>query len=355
MWRSVPQSRSPFATASATPSRPATNSITLSISANPGLSAIGGTTTVTAVGGVATFNNVFLTKVGSGYTLQASGVSLEAAFSSSFNNTFGPASQLAFGVQPATNFVGTSIAPAMTVLVEDAFGNAVTTAVNPISMAIGANPGSATMGGTTPVTAVAGVATFSDITLSAIGSGYTLVASTAGLTSGTSTSFTVAGFTTLGTGFSESCGVTTASLTYCWGNNSGGALGGGSAVDSSLTPVLVLGGHVFATVGVGNSFACGATTASAAWCWGTGGSGQLGSGSTGNSTVPVAVTGGIAFASVTGPCGLATNGAAWCWGDNSSGRLGNGTFTNSSRAGACERRSHLCAGSRREQRARVRR
>ena len=308
----------------------ATNSISLTISSNPGNSTIGGTTTVAAVGGVATFSSVFLTKVASGYTLQAGGTNLEPALSGTFNITFGAASQLAFSAQPTTNFVGTSITPAMSVLVEDAYGNLVTNAVNPISMAIGTNPGAATLGGTTPVTAVAGIATFNDITLSAIGTGYTLVASSAGLAPGTSNPFTVAGFLTLGTGFSESCGVTTANLTYCWGNNSGGALGGGSAVDSSMTPVLVLGGHVFATVGVGNSFACGATTANVAYCWGTGGSGQLGSGTTGNSTVPVAVSGGISFATVTGPCGLATNNAAWCWGDNSSGRLGNGTNTNSS-------------------------
>ena len=80
-------------------------------------------------------------------------------------------------MQPTTNFVGTSITRAMTVFVEDAYANIVTTAANPIAMAIGANPGSATLGGTTPVSAVAGIATFSRAsTLSAIGTGYTLVA-----------------------------------------------------------------------------------------------------------------------------------------------------------------------------------
>ncbi len=308
----------------------ATSAITLSINANPGSSALGGTATVAAVAGVATFSSVYLTKVGTAYTLLASSAGLQSAISNTFNNTFGAASTLAFSVQPTTNFVGTSITRAMTVFVEDAYANIVTTAANPIAMAIGANPGSATLGGTTPVSAVAGIATFSDITLSAIGTGYTLVASTAGLTSATSAPFAVAGFTTLGTGFSESCGVTTANLTYCWGDNSGGALGGGSSVDSSTTPVLVYGGHIFATVGVGNSFACGATTSSTAWCWGTGNAGQLGNGATSNSSVPVTVSGGITFASVTGPCGLATNHTAWCWGDNSSGRLGNGTNSNSS-------------------------
>ncbi len=308
----------------------ATNAITLAISANPGSSLIGGTTTVAAVGGIATFSSVFLTKVGTGYTLQASSVGLETATSNTFNNTFGTPSQLAIGVQPTTNFVGTSIAPAMTVLVNDAYGNFVSNATNSINIAIGANPGSATMGGTTPVSAVAGIATFSDISLSAIGNGYTLVASSAGLTPVTTLPFAVAGFTTLGTGFSESCGVTTASLTYCWGDNTNGALGGGSAVDSSLTPVLVSGSHVFATVGVGNSFACGATTSNTGWCWGSGGSGQLGNGTNSNSTVPVALAGAISFTTVTGQCGLATNNAAWCWGDNSNGRLGNGSYINSS-------------------------
>jgi alpha-tubulin suppressor-like RCC1 family protein len=62
------------------------------------------------------------------------------------------------------------------------------------------------------------------------------------------------------------------------------------------------------------------------------GSGQLGNGgSTLRSNVPVAVSVGLTFQSVsagfTHSCGVTTAGDAYCWGSNKDGQLGDGTNT----------------------------
>jgi uncharacterized repeat protein (TIGR01451 family) len=157
----------------------ATNTITLSISNNPGGGTLGGTFSVNAVAGVATFSSLSINNPGTGYTLQASGGSFTAT-SSAFN-VAGAATQLVFTVQPVTNVAPTiAIAPAVQVSIEDAANRVVTTATNLITMAIGTNPASGTLTGTTSMSAIAGVATFSNLSINNSGNGYTLQASGAG-------------------------------------------------------------------------------------------------------------------------------------------------------------------------------
>src|SRR5437773_2528962 len=61
---------------------------------------------------------------------------------------------------------------------------------------------------------------------------------------------------------------------YCWGAN-GGALGDGSYMNSSI-PVAVSGGLSFSALAAGGGFTCGLTSAGTAYCWGNNTSGQLG-------------------------------------------------------------------------------
>jgi len=137
-------------------------------------------------------------------------------------------------------------------------------------------------------------------------------------------------FTTISAGGAHTCGVTTSGVAYCWGSGLSGALGTGSFVFMYTAPTTpVAGGFSFATVSAGSGHTCGVTTSGAPYCWGSNGSGQLGDGTTTQSFGPVSVAGGLAFTTISAggaySCGLTTDGTAYCWGSNAHGELGDGT------------------------------
>src|SRR5207237_239277 len=131
-----------------------TASITVAIGANPGGGTLSGTTTAAAVAGVATFSNLSIDKSSPGYTLTAASGALTGASSVAFNVTPAAATKVAFAVQPASATAGAAIAPAVQVVVQDAFGNTVTGSTASITAAIGTNLGGGTLSGTATVAAV---------------------------------------------------------------------------------------------------------------------------------------------------------------------------------------------------------
>ncbi len=141
-------------------------------------------------------------------------------------------------------------------------------------------------------------------------------------------------FTQLVAGFDFVCGLDTAGSAWCWGNNTSGELGIGVAADFATKPNQVAGGQAFTALTAGGSHACGLTMGGQAWCWGYNLFGQLGDGSTASSGVPVLVTGGLTFASLGAgsyhTCGVPTTGVAHCWGRNNRGQVGDGTTTHAS-------------------------
>ena len=161
------------------------SNVTLSIHSGPG--SIGGTDTVAASSGVATFSNVIIDTAGS-YTLAAADGSLTGANSNSFTVSHATASQLAFNQQPTTVTAGVAISPSMTVDVEDAFGNIVTSDTSNVTLAVHSGGGS--VSGTATVAAASGVATFSNVIIDTAGT-HTLQASDGSLTVVNSSSFTV--------------------------------------------------------------------------------------------------------------------------------------------------------------------
>ena len=168
----------------------ATNSVTIAIGTNPSAGTLSGTATVSPVNGVATFVNLSISAAGTGYTLTASASGLTGATSTAFNVVATP-TKLAFVSQPSNTVAGKSIAPAVQVAIEDANGNVVQGATNPIAIAIGTNPATGTLAGTTTANPALGVATFSNLNINNAGTGYTLTATATGLTSATSTLFNV--------------------------------------------------------------------------------------------------------------------------------------------------------------------
>jgi len=151
------------------------------------------TTAITATS-IATTTNLATffykdTKAGSpAITVTGSG-----AFSATVTQTetvnLAAASKLAFSQQPSTTTAGQAIAPAVTVQVQDQFGNVVTTDTSNVSITISAG-GAFSSASTTTVAAVAGVATFSNLVPTKAGT-FTLSASDGTLTGATSSNFSV--------------------------------------------------------------------------------------------------------------------------------------------------------------------
>jgi len=136
-------------------------------------------------------------------------------------------------------------------------------------------------------------------------------------------------FVSISAGFQHACGITAAGGAFCWGSNDQGQLGTGDTQNHSL-PVAVSGGISFATVGAGGLYTCGLAASGAAFCWGDNIWGELGSGVTSpTSNVPVAVAGALTFRTLsTGnyhSCAMAGGNVAYCWGDGGEGQLGNGS------------------------------
>jgi hypothetical protein len=167
----------------------ADNPVTIALVGGTGLA---GTLTVTPQNGVATFSNLTVSTAGSGYTLSATSPGLNSATSTSFTiSTLDTASspvKLAFTQQPTNALTQATISPAVQVAIEDAGGNTLTTATNPITVALVGGTG---LGGTLTVTPQNGIATFNNLTASTAGTGYTLSATSPDLTSATSTTFTI--------------------------------------------------------------------------------------------------------------------------------------------------------------------
>src|SRR5207249_4042628 len=171
-----------------------TGNITVAIGTNPSGGTLAGTLTHAAVAGVATFSGLSIDKVGTGYTLTATGAG--STTSTVFNITAGTATQLVFSVQPATTTPATATTPAVEVTAQDAGGNTASGFTGNITVAIGTNPSTGTLSGTKTVAAVAGVATFSGLSIDKAGTGYTLTATGVGST--TSTAFNITAGTEIG-------------------------------------------------------------------------------------------------------------------------------------------------------------
>lgn len=118
---------------------------------------------------------------------------------------------------------------------------------------------------------------------------------------------------------------------WCWGDNTYGQLGNGDpTVPQSAVALHVKNSTGAASLSCGSGHACFGNDYSSAgiWCWGKGGSGQLGNDDTSNAFSPVSVTGISAFpqslaAGGFHTCAILSSPNVLCWGANDFGQLGN--------------------------------
>jgi len=155
----------------------ATKTVRMGLSGGAAAAVLEGTTEVAAVGGVATFDDLAIDLVGSGYTLTAAGDGLTPVTSAAFAVVAGPADELRFATVPTAVTQGRVLGP-VTVNVYDSGGN-LSTGATTVTLSLTA-PGEARLSGTTSVAVAAGRARFDTLVIDRAGS-YRLQASANGL------------------------------------------------------------------------------------------------------------------------------------------------------------------------------
>ncbi|MGH7680088.1 MAG: RCC1 domain-containing protein, partial [Gemmatimonadaceae bacterium] len=150
-------------------------------------------------------------------------------------------------------------------------------------------------------------------------------------------------FKSLTAGTGSTCGIAAPSpimpenVASCWEGNSAGGIGDGT-IAGSTTPRTVQGNTRFVSVASGALHTCGISDSGFAYCWGAGGSGQLGvsllqiptrcgSERVPCVTTPVRVSGWRQFTQLTAgqgdhTCGLTIAGNVFCWGAGGLGQRG---------------------------------
>jgi alpha-tubulin suppressor-like RCC1 family protein len=121
------------------------------------------------------------------------------------------------------------------------------------------------------------------------------------------------------------CARKTSGALACWGRNSDGTLGNGTAGASVPSPTVVGTDTDWTQVTAGAYHVCGLKSGGSVWCWGGNDAGQLGDGTTTSRLVPmkVADSGYAAIdARAAGTCGTKTDGSIACWGLNYDGQAG---------------------------------
>lgn len=122
---------------------------------------------------------------------------------------------------------------------------------------------------------------------------------------------------------------------WSWGNGANGRLGNGSQTSRS-SPVQVGTLNNWLDVFSRDSSSFAIKTDGTLWAWGSNTNGQLGDGTTVNKSSPVQIgtltnwSKGSSSSSGGAVVALKTDGTLWTWGQNTVGQLGDGTSTNSS-------------------------
>lgn len=136
-------------------------------------------------------------------------------------------------------------------------------------------------------------------------------------------------FHEVSSGETHTCAVSQAHEVWCWGDNTFGQLGDGSAVDR-LSPIKVAVPGDVRSVHAGKSHTCAVTFSDELYCWGRNEDGQLGLGHAIVQRTPQRLSLSDVLAASAGfyhTCAVTRGGELYCWGKNDEGQLGLGDLT----------------------------
>ncbi len=138
----------------------------------------------------------------------------------------------------------------------------------------------------------------------------------------------LAGMPDVAAGGEHSCGIRATGTLWCWGRNSYGQIGNGTASQDSEPPTQVGAKTDWLKVTGGGASTCAIRTNQALYGWGLNHRGQVGDETRTVRAVPTQVPGASRWRSVSmgffHTCGINSSDTLRCWGDNSAGQLGQG-------------------------------
>ncbi|HKY57318.1 MAG TPA: polysaccharide lyase family 7 protein [Aeromicrobium sp.] len=132
---------------------------------------------------------------------------------------------------------------------------------------------------------------------------------------------TYSGWKSVSAGGTHTCAIRTNGRLYCWGDDSLGQMGNGSVGKKTYPYPVSATATDWRAVSAGGSHSCAIRTNGYLYCWGDDSRGQLGNGSAGSATYPRLVGSGWTqiSAGAAHTCGM-RSARLQCWGDNEHGQ-----------------------------------
>jgi alpha-tubulin suppressor-like RCC1 family protein len=238
-----------------------------------------------------------------------------------------PENLVAVSQGATTGRAGDTLHTALRVRAEDRFGNPVSGIA--VTWTPAAGSGSVVPG--TSVTDASGIAVAKWV-LGGSG-GAVQVTASAGGQSLVIQGGVVVNYSSVSAGGRSTCGISTDNVMLCWGYNGEGQLGLGQSAGSGPLfalpqPTGTAGGHTFRQASVNLYHGCGITLASVGYCWGVNHDGRLGDNTIIAKNAPVQLFSPVSLrmlaVSRNHSCGLSLGDRIFCWGYALDGQTGTG-------------------------------